>query len=89
MAATRVRIDPSGEIRVSLGAEDFALAQRVGRVRTDEARDAECPGRAGCQAGNVRQDFDGSAAEVAFARAIGVPPKLSTTPDPGPDIGGS
>jgi hypothetical protein len=48
MADTQVALDPSGEIRVSLSPDDFAVAERVGAQRTEEARQARRPGRAGC-----------------------------------------
>ena len=44
MAGTRVVLNPSGEIRVSLSADDFALAQQVGpahrRVATSQSAGA-------------------------------------------------
>jgi hypothetical protein len=88
MADTQVALDPSGEIRVSLSADDFALAQQFGAQRTAEAQHANRPGRAACPPNNVKQDINGAAAEVAFARVLGVPPVLSVSPDPGPDVAG-
>ena len=88
MAGTRVVLNPSGEIRVSLSADDFALAQQVGAQRTAEAQQANRPGRAGCPRHNLEQDINGAAAEVAFARVLDVPPSLSISPDPGPDVAG-
>jgi hypothetical protein len=88
MADTQVALDPSGEIRVSLSPDDFAVAERVGAQRTEEARQARRPGRAGCPPDNLEQDIDGAAAEIAFARVLGVPPVLSVSPDPGPDVAG-
>ncbi|MDZ4689666.1 MAG: hypothetical protein SH850_31700 [Planctomycetaceae bacterium] len=84
--STRVVVELSGEIRVTLCADDLAFARRIGLQRTDEALRMNRPGRADCPPNNPRQDVDAAAAELAFARAIGVPPSLSVTPDPGPDV---
>ncbi|MFO0957260.1 MAG: hypothetical protein U0800_07300 [Isosphaeraceae bacterium] len=87
MSSTRVSLDPSGEIRVALGVDDFELARQLGHERTAEAARSNRPGRAGCRPGNLEQDIDGAAAEVAFARALGLAPSMSISPDPGPDVG--
>lgn len=88
MEGTRAVVQPSGEIRVALCPEDVAYAQQIGAQRTAEAQRMNRPGRAGCPPNNLKQDIDAAAAEVAFARAIGVPLSLSTMPDPGPDVAG-
>jgi hypothetical protein len=88
MSGTRAVVDPSGEVRVTLGGADYELARQLGSARTAEAQDAKRPGRAGCPPNNLEQDIDGAAAEIAFARAIGVAPSLASGPSPEADVAG-
>jgi hypothetical protein len=88
MNSTQVFVDPFGEVCVTLCDEDYELAQRIGTARTAEARQSNRPGRAGCPPNNIEQDIDGAAAEIAFARVIGVAPSISCSPSREPDVAG-
>jgi hypothetical protein len=88
MSSTQVVVDPSGEIRVTLGDEDFELARQIGTARTAEAQQSNRPGRAGCPPNNLEQDINGAAAEIAFARVMGMAPSISVGPSQEPDVAG-
>jgi hypothetical protein len=88
MGRTLVVVDPSGEVRVTLNDEDYELARQLGTARTSDAQCSRRPGRAACPPNNLQQDIDGAAAEIAFARVMGVAPSVASGPSRGPDVAG-
>ena len=78
---------PFGKIMVILSAEDYAAAESMGRLRYDESQRQRLQGRANCLP-NLPQDVRGSAAEIAFARAVGVEADLGVNTYHAPDIAG-
>ena len=76
-----------GRIQVTLSDQDYIAAKEMGTRRYEESQQQRLAGRRGCNP-NLPQDIRGAAAEIAFARAIGVAPDLGINTYHAPDIAG-